>query len=89
MFAGQIEGVTVELAPDRRIVQAWRPIGDFAPGVYTLVRFELAKAGSEATVVLDQTGIPPGHYGHLFSGWYEHYWTPSSPEPGRAGFAPL
>lgn len=76
MFRGQIEGVIVELVPDARIVQAWRPVGDFAPGVFTLVRFALAKAGSGTKVTLDQTGIPPGHYGHLASGWYANYWTP-------------
>lgn len=76
LFEGQVDGVIVELVPNRRIVQAWRPIGDFAPGVYTLVRFELTPRAGGVLVTLDQTGFLPGHYDHLYSGWYAHYWTP-------------
>jgi activator of HSP90 ATPase len=76
MFNKMILGRNVELVPDRRIVQAWRPVGDFPDGTYTLVEFQLAPKGSGTHLVLDHTGFPEGHYDHLYSGWYSHYWEP-------------
>lgn len=76
LFGGQVVGRNVELVAGKRIVQAWRPIGDFPDGVYTLVKFELTPKGKGTLVVLDQTGFPPGHYDHLYAGWGEHYWVP-------------
>src|SRR5579862_5879122 len=40
MFGGLIEGRNIELVPDTRIVQAWRP-ANWDPGVYSLVEFQL------------------------------------------------
>jgi uncharacterized protein YndB with AHSA1/START domain len=76
LFGGQVVGRNVELVANRRIVQAWRPLGDFPDGVYTLVKFELTPKGKGTLLVLDHTGFPPGHYDHLYSGWGEHYWVP-------------
>jgi activator of HSP90 ATPase len=73
MFGGRIEGRNVELVPDQRIVQAWRP-SYWEAGVYTLVRFELKPEGSQTRVVLDHTGFPEGQFASLTSGWKEHYW---------------
>jgi activator of HSP90 ATPase len=39
-FGGLIVGRNVELIPDQRIVQAWRPT-HWDPGVYSIVKFEL------------------------------------------------
>ena len=75
LFGGRIVGRHVELVPSRRIVQAWRP-ATWAPGLYSLVRFELAARGSGSTVVLDHTGFPEGSFRHLDSGWYKRYWDP-------------
>ena len=76
LFGGLVDGRNVELVPSQRIVQAWRPVQDFPPGVYSLVKFELAASGRGTKVTLDHTGFPPGHYDHLYSGWGERYWTP-------------
>jgi activator of HSP90 ATPase len=75
MFAGQITGRNVELVPDQRIVQAWRP-GSWAPGVYSIAKFEFAAQGSQTRVILDHTGFPEGKFAGLDSGWHEHYWEP-------------
>jgi activator of HSP90 ATPase len=75
MFGGLIVGRNIELVPDQRIVQAWRP-GDWAPGVYSLVKFELKEQGAATMVVLDHTGFPEGNFRHLDSGWYLRYWEP-------------
>ncbi|MGC2333889.1 MAG: SRPBCC family protein [Candidatus Acidiferrales bacterium] len=75
MFNGQITGRNVELVPEKRIVQAWRP-GSWAPGVYSIARFEFRPQGSQTTVILDHTGFPAGKFAGLDSGWHEHYWEP-------------
>lgn len=75
MFGGLIEGRNVELVPNQRIVQAWRP-SHWDPGVYSIVKFEFKPQGSGALVVLDHTGFPEGDYDHLFDGWNGHYWDP-------------
>jgi activator of HSP90 ATPase len=75
MFGGMIQGRNVELVRDQRIVQAWRP-ASWKPGVYSIVKFELAPAPSGTTVVLDHTGFPEGRFDGLDSGWHERYWEP-------------
>ena len=73
MFGGRIVGRNVELVPDQRIVQAWRP-AYWPPGVYTVVKFELKEQGSQTRVNLDHTGFPEGNFASLSSGWKMHYW---------------
>jgi activator of HSP90 ATPase len=82
MFGGIIVGRNIELVPDKRVVQAWRP-AYWKPGVYSLVKFELLAAGDGTTVVLDHTGFHEGLYASLSSGWGERYW-----EPMRKYFSP-
>jgi len=75
MFGGLIVGRNIELVPNQRIVQAWRP-SSWTPGIYSLVKFELREEDQHTKVVLDHTGFPEGSFRHLDSGWYERYWEP-------------
>jgi uncharacterized protein YndB with AHSA1/START domain len=75
MFGGLIVGRNVELVPNQRIVQAWRP-ASWDPGIYSIVKFELKGQPPGTTVVLDHTGFPEGDFRHLDSGWYGRYWEP-------------
>ena len=75
MFGGLIEGRNVELVPNLRLVQAWRP-SHWDPGVYSIVKFEFKPQASGVLVVLDHTGFPAGDYDHLYAGWTGHYWEP-------------
>ncbi len=75
MFAGQIVGRNLELVPNQRIVQAWRPT-HWDAGVYSMVKFDLKPRDTETTVVLDHTGFPEGEFDHLEWGWHNHYWGP-------------
>ena len=75
MFGGLIVGRNIELIPNQRIVQAWRPT-HWDPGIYSLVKFDLKPHGSETTIVLDHTGFPEGDYDGLNSGWKPRYWDP-------------
>jgi activator of HSP90 ATPase len=74
-FGGLIEGRNIELVPNRRIVQAWRPT-HWDPGVYSIVHFELKASSVGTTLVLDHTGFPEGEFDHLDPGWYMRYWNP-------------
>jgi activator of HSP90 ATPase len=73
LFGGKVVERNIELVPDQRIVQAWRP-ANWEPGVYTLVKFELKEQGSQTRVILDHTGFREGDFGHFDSGWRLHYW---------------
>jgi activator of HSP90 ATPase len=75
MFGGQIVGRNIELVPNRRIVQAWRPT-HWDPGVYSAVKFELNPKDDGTAIVLDHTGFPEGEFDSLSSGWVSHYWEP-------------
>lgn len=75
LFGGRIVGRNVELVPNRRIVQAWRP-ASWDLGVCSLVKFELKEQGSHTKVILDHTGFPEGSSRHLDAGWYLRYWEP-------------
>jgi activator of HSP90 ATPase len=75
LFGGQIVARNVELVPDKRIVQAWRD-PEWAPGVHSIVKFELTAEGSGTHLVLDHTGFPAGQFSDLDSGWREHYLEP-------------
>jgi activator of HSP90 ATPase len=75
LFGGYITGRHIELVPSVRIVQAWRA-GGWAPGVYSIAKFELVEQGLGTKIVFDHTGFPKGDGEHLASGWKEHYWEP-------------
>ena len=74
-FGGLIMGRNIELVPNERIVQAWRP-ANWEAGLYTLVRFELTERSGETLVALDHTGFPEGNFRHFNDGWYLRYWQP-------------
>jgi uncharacterized protein YndB with AHSA1/START domain len=73
IFGGYIGGRNLEMVPNERLVQAWRET-NWAPGVFTVVRFQLNEEGTGTKLVFDQTAIPQGHAGHLAPGWKSHYW---------------
>ena len=75
LFGGRIEGRNVELVPNQRIVQAWRP-ASWPSGVYSIVRFELVARGPGTRIVLDHAGFPEEQWEHLSEGWQFNYWGP-------------
>jgi uncharacterized protein YndB with AHSA1/START domain len=75
LFAGQIEGRHIELIPNQRIVQAWRP-ASWPAGVYSIVRFELVPSGATTRIVFDHAGFTEDKQLHLTEGWQENYWGP-------------
>lgn len=75
LFGDYIAGRQVELVTNQRIVQAWRA-GSWAPGIYSIARFELAEQDSATKLVFDHTGFPAGTADHQAAGWYANYWEP-------------
>jgi activator of HSP90 ATPase len=75
LFGGRIEGRNVELVPNQRIVQAWRP-ASWSAGTYTIVRFELVARGAGTRIVLDHAGFPEDNWEHFNEGWPLRYWEP-------------
>jgi activator of HSP90 ATPase len=75
LFGGYIVGRHVEMVPNQRLVQAWRA-GDWKPGIYSIVDFQLSAQGSGTKLVFDHTGFPQGQAQHLADGWRGNYWKP-------------
>jgi uncharacterized protein YndB with AHSA1/START domain len=75
LFGGHITGQIIELVPNERIVQAWRP-ADWAPGIYSIAKFELVENGPGTKIKFDHTGFPKGQAEHLAAGWKGNYWEP-------------
>jgi len=75
LFGGYIVGRQLDLAPNERIVQAWRS-ESWKPGDYSIVRFELVEQGAGTKIIFDHRGFPPGQAPHLAAGWKANYWEP-------------
>lgn len=75
IFGGYVSGRQIELVPNERIVQAWRP-QSWKAGDYSIVKFELVEQGAGTKILLDHRGFPDGTGQHLAVGWSENYWEP-------------
>jgi activator of HSP90 ATPase len=73
---GYIFGRTLELEPDRRIVQAWRTseFPDDAPDSHLDVLLEKTKTGTKVTFT--HTQIPKGQADSYKQGWDDFYFKP-------------
>ncbi len=75
-YDGYISGLTVELVPGKRIVQAWRSQG-WPKGLYSLVTFALSPTvGGKTKLRFTQIGLPAGDVKAKSDGWRTHYWQP-------------
>ena len=73
---GYITGTTLELEPNRRIVQSWRTrqFPRRCPDSRLEILLEPAAGGTRLTLL--QTGIPKGQGKRYRSGWPENYFEP-------------
>ena len=73
-YDAYIKGVTLELVPDKLIVQAWRS-RNWPKGTYSIVTFKLLKqAGGRTQLCFSQIGVPVSDYKEKSGGWKTHYW---------------
>jgi activator of HSP90 ATPase len=75
LFGDYVTGRQIELVPNQRIVQAWRP-ASWRPGIFSIAHFELQPEGSNTKLIFDHTGFPTGQAEHLAAGWHGNYWDP-------------
>ena len=73
---GYIFGSTLELEPDRRIVQAWRTseFPDEAPDSHLEIRFEEVAEGTKVT--LTHSNMPVDQVHSYRQGWEDFYFKP-------------
>jgi uncharacterized protein YndB with AHSA1/START domain len=75
-YGGYITGITLELKPGKRIVQAWRSEG-WPDAHYSIVTFALSnKSGGRTQLRFTQVGVPANDYAKKNQGWRTHYWEP-------------
>ena len=87
-FGGIISGFSIEIVPNKRLVQAWR-VGNWVPGIYSIVKFELEEvSNSETKLIFDHTGFPEADKDHLEQGWHEKYWKPMKKYLDKLGVSP-
>jgi len=75
VYDGYITGENVELIPDKKIVQLWKPEEDcWPPDYYSRVTFLLKPTEKGTRLVFTQTGVPVRCGDRFDMGWREHYW---------------
>lgn len=75
VYDGDIEGVTLELIPDQKIVQSWR-YSNWPKGHYSKATFSFKEISSGTRLTFTQTGVPEEFYNDISQGWRDYYWGP-------------
>ena len=74
---GWIEGMNLELVPDKLILQGWRGNDDDWPkGYYSTVRFTFTKTKAGTRLDFLHSGVPVAAYEGIRDGWREYYRVP-------------
>ena len=74
-YDGYIEGIHLDLVPDRKIVQSWRG-SDWPEGHFSKATFSLKKIKDGTRLTFRQSGVPVQHYRGINQGWRDYYWKP-------------
>ncbi len=74
-YDGYIEGVNLELVPDKKIVQSWRG-SEWPTGHLSKATFALSRVKTGTRLTFTQRGVPDRHYVSIKQGWIDHYWMP-------------
>jgi uncharacterized protein YndB with AHSA1/START domain/limonene-1,2-epoxide hydrolase len=74
-YGGHLEGTTLELQENTRILQDWRAQG-WPNGHYSRVTYTLTPLadGQNTLLIFDQTGVPADKFDEINKGWHTHYW---------------
>jgi activator of HSP90 ATPase len=72
-YDGYIDGLNLEIVPNRKIVQSWRG-SDWTEGHYSKATFALARVKGGTRLTFTQSGIPEDQVEPIKEGWKEHYW---------------
>lgn len=74
-FGDYIDGVNIELVPDKKIVQSWHA-SDWPEGHYSQVTFTFTETTTGTSLTFEQTGVPEEQCDDIEQGWIDYYWTP-------------
>jgi activator of HSP90 ATPase len=74
-YDGYIEGVHLDLVPDKKIVQSWRG-SDWPENHFSKATFSLKKVKNGVRLTFTQIGVPDQHYHDISQGWRDYYWKP-------------
>jgi len=74
-YDGYIEGVNLNLVPDKKIVQSWRG-SDWPKDHYSKATFSLKKIKNGTHLTFTQSGVPNQYYNDISQGWRDYYWKP-------------
>jgi activator of HSP90 ATPase len=72
-YGGYIEGVNLDLMPDKKIVQSWRG-SDWPDGQYSKVTFSFKRVKNGTRLTFTQSGVPEQYYKDINQGWRDYYW---------------
>ncbi|MBL0955075.1 MAG: SRPBCC domain-containing protein [Leptospira sp.] len=73
-MSGKISGIIVDLAPSKRMVQAWRR-SDFPEGIFSMATFTLKETSEGGTeVILTHRGVPKELIPDVEESWRQNYW---------------
>ncbi len=74
---GYMIGENLEIVPDKKIVQTWKPEEDCWPeGHYSKITFSLTPSRGGTRLVFTHSGVPVVCGKRFDSGWKDYYWTP-------------
>lgn len=77
VYDGYVVGENIELVPDKKIVQTWKPEEDcWPPDHFSTVEFVLEPHKGGTRLTFKQTGVPSICGDRFDIGWREHYWAP-------------
>ena len=74
-YDGYIEGIHLDLVPDKKIVQSWRG-SDWPEGHFSKATFSLKRIKDGVRLTFTQSGVPVQHYRDISQGWRDYYWKP-------------
>jgi activator of HSP90 ATPase len=72
-YDGYIEGVNLDLVPDKKISQSWRGC-DWPEGHYSKATFLLRRVKGGTRLTFTQSGVPEKYYEDITQGWRDFYW---------------
>ncbi|MCC6163956.1 MAG: SRPBCC domain-containing protein [Acidobacteria bacterium] len=79
---GEGSGIVVDMAPDTRVVRAWRE-GDYPEGVFSMAAFTLRPVNTGTELTLTHRGVPKALIPRTEERWRRDYWDPIKQELGQ------
>jgi activator of HSP90 ATPase len=74
-YGGYITGTNLELAPDKKIVQAWHA-SEWPEGHLSRATFKLTPVKGGTRLNFTHSGVPDKFFDDIRQGWIDSYWTP-------------